>query len=317
MKLNPNGTTVFVFSDPGGAKPCLSLIELNKLTNVVVVSDRKYSFYKDFNVRVRFLNKGFEKFIDEVQPKLIFTGTSYTSNIEKEFISIAKIKNIPCYSFVDHWTRISDRFKYRNGKTTLPDKIWVIDERAKQIAIEENIEENKIVVSGNPYHSWLKNWKPNISLEDFYREIKLEDKGRKLLVYAPDPLSNIEGFEKFGFDELAATSFLVKLFSENSSDLRDWLVLVKPHPNQDTEKLSKIINQHDMFYMLPGNMNVNLIIYYSDLVMGFFSSFLIEADVMGKPVLRFLDKEIKFDPIAELRIGRIVSPEELLLELAQ
>jgi len=298
-----SGKILFVFSDPGGAKPCLSLIEENSLTEAIAVSDRQYPFYNDFKTHVRIENQNFEQLVDSINPELIFTGTSYTSNIENQFIKIAQNKNIPCYSFVDHWTSISRRFYDSSEKMILPDKVWVIDERAREIAIQEDIDKTKIIISGNPYHDWLRNWKPSISKEVFLKQLHLHNLNTKLLVYAPDPLSNVKGKEVYGFDELSASTDLVELFKTHQKELNQWNVLVKAHPNQDRSKLNEIFERHNAFYLLSEKIDTNTIIYYADVVMGFFSSFLIEAAILNKPVLRFIDERTIYDPILEINVG--------------
>lgn len=302
------GNIVFVFSDPGGAKPCLSLIELNNLSNATAISDRQHTFYSCFKTNVIILKDNYEQFIESINPDLIYTGTSYTSDIEKQFIKIAHFRNIPCYSFVDHWTSISQRFKDISGKMILPDKVWVIDEHARQIAIKEGIDRDKIVISGNPYHKWLKKWKASESKVEFFNNIKLKQPYKRILLYAPDPLSNVNGIDIYGFDELSATLALIKIFDAHKTELKDWIVLVKAHPNQDMCKLKDYISGHDFFFMLPENVDTNLAIYYSDVVMGFFSSLLIEASIMNKQVLRFLVGKVENDPLAELKIGNVVYP---------
>lgn len=306
MRPKLTGRILFVFSDPGGAKPCLSLIEENDLHDVIAVSDRTYSFFKDFKTSVEYIENNFELLVEKFKPELIFTGTSYTSDIEKQFIKIAKKKKIRCYSFVDHWTNISKRFEISDGIKDYPDKIWVIDTRAFQIAIKEGIDKSRIVISGNPYHTWLKKWKPEISKENFLKKIGLEGINKKLLVYAPDPLSNVNGIEKYGFDELSATTSLVDLFKKHQSELNNWIVLVKLHPNQNRKRIVPIISDFKLFYLLPENCDVNSTIYFSDLVVGFFSSFLIEATIIGIPVLRlFFEKPLK-DPLDSFDIETLV-----------
>ena len=310
MRPKLKGKVLFVFSDPGGAKPCLSLIEENNLFSAIVLSDRNYSFYNDFKTKVKILDKEFEQLIEFFNPDLIFTGTSYTSEIEKHFIKIAKRRNIPCYSFIDHWTNISKRFEDVNGIRTFPDKVWVIDNRAKQLAIGEGIDEIKIVISGNPYHNWLKNWRPKISREDFFKQLGLQD--QKILIYAPDPLSNVNGIEKYGFDELTATSLLVDLFNAHQNELKEWRVLIKAHPNQNKTKLNKIIKGDNKFIMLPNEVETNETICYGDVIMGFFSSFLIEASIMNKTVVRFLEEPIENEPFTNLNIGNMVNKKSLI-----
>jgi hypothetical protein len=312
MRPKLQGKVLFVFSDPGGAKPCLSLIDLDYISDVIVVSDRQYPFYKDFKSHVNIMNKDFEQFIDKNQPDLIFTGTSYTSDIELQFIKLALKKSIKCYSFVDHWTSIAKRFIDAEGNLVLPDRIWVIDERAKNISIDQGLDESKLLITGNPYHEWLKCWKPTKNKNEFLLDIGLKENSSKILLYAPDPLSNINGTKLYGFDELSATSALVELFRNNRAELRDWIFLVKTHPNQDRNKISEIINEQESFYLLPENIDSNTCIYFSDVVMGFFSSFLLEADIMNKPVLRYFDDDSQNDPIAELNLGIIINKDSFL-----
>lgn len=315
MRPKLSGKILFVFSDPGGAKPCLSFIEESNFINAIAISDREHSFYKDFKTSVIILKHGFEQLIDTLKPDLIFTGTSYKSDIEQQFIKIALRNSITCFSFIDHWTSISKRFEDATGKRTLPDQVWVIDEHAQKIAIKEGIDKAKIIISGNPYHDWLKNWKPKMSKKDFIKYIDLQLQNKKILVYAPDPLSNINGMETYGFDEITATKAFVKLFSENYEELRDWFVLVKTHPNQNKFELKKILFDNPSFILMADDVDANSCIYFADVICGFFSSFLIEASVMNKPVLRFFPEKIKKDSIAHLNIGTEVNTNSFISTL--
>lgn len=311
------GKILFVFSDPGGAKPCLSFIEENNIINAIAISDREYAFYKDFKTSVIILNHGFEQLIDTLKPDLIFTGTSYKSDIEQQFIKIASKKSITCFSFIDHWTSISKRFEDAAGKRTLPDQVWVIDERAQQIAIQEGIDKTKIIISGNPYHGWLKNWKPKVSKKDFIKHIDLQHQNKKILVYAPDPLSNVDGANTYGFDELSIGSLLLIFFEKYETELKDWIVLVKAHPNQNRAKLGEVICGSSYFKFLPSDIDTNTTIYYADAVLGFFSSILIEASIMKKKIFRLHLNYVEKDPLFNLNIGVVVDLKGLLDELSK
>ena len=54
-----------------------------------------------------------------------------------------------------------ERFKYFE-EYIYPDKLWLIDEYAKEKATRDGIDENIIVVSGNPYYDYCK------KLDTFY-----------------------------------------------------------------------------------------------------------------------------------------------------
>ena len=58
--------------------------------------------------------------------------------------------------------------------------------------------------------------------------------------------------------------------------------------------------------------SLNIILYYSDIVIGFFSNMLIEAQILGKQVLRYLPLSTKNDPLNHLNVGEIVELHSLM-----
>ena len=56
-----------------------------------------------------------------------------------------------------------------------------------------------LFVSGNPYLNWLHKWKPQISKESYYNQLGLS-LDKKYIMFAPDPLSNVNGIENYNFD---------------------------------------------------------------------------------------------------------------------
>jgi len=305
------GKGFFVFSDPGGAKPVLTLAESLKdsLQEFRIVSDRQYNFFNDFLVPVNNAPSNAAAELVVFKPDFLFTGTSYTSSVELEYIKAAKELSIYSFAFVDHWTNIRERFQ-RNGKEYLPDKILVIDEKAKQLAIGNGIDEDKLIVFGNPYHNFLKNWKPVLTKAELFQKLGLDDLQKKIVLYAPDPLSNVDGINTFGFDEIMATKILVKTIKELGDK---FYFLLNPHPNQNVEMLESLGGNE--MRILPAGTDVNMIIYYADVVIGFFSSLLIEAGIINRPVIRFFINDRVKDPLAGMNVGEIAYPETLVQKL--
>lgn len=312
-----NGHILFVFSDPGGAKPCLSLLEESQCDNALLLSDRHYEFYKDFNAIVKCPEEPALEIVKKIKPDLIFTGTSYTSGIEREFISAASTLKVPCYSFIDHWTSMAKRFLNNEGQILFPDQVWVIDEKAKQIAIAEGIPSEIVMVTGNPYHTWLYKWRPNISNEDFRKNAGIVDDKKQLMIYAPDPLSNVDGRNAFGFDEYSSTKILIELLERNAIGDKNLLIMVKLHPNQQKDKIEKILSESSLFHILPDSVDTNTAIFYSSLVIGFFSSFLIESQIMNRKVIRFIVDEALADPFEGMKIGVKTNQNFFIKELSK
>jgi hypothetical protein len=268
-----------------------------------------HTFYNNFNVVVEICDKNFNAIISKYIPNFIVTGTSYRSTIEKEIHKIAAREGIPCFAFVDHWTSFRERFEQADGSLLVPDQVWVVDERAKTLAIKAGIPEQRIVISSNPYYDWLGKWKPIISKRTFLDHAGLLSSSERLLLFAPDPLSNIDGKQIYGFDEIEVISQIENLF--NSNQIKNWIVLFKAHPNQDTDVLKNVLKRCNHIQLLPENIDTNTALYYSDAVMGFFSNILIEASILGKAVLRYLPFELENDPFAGLRIGTKTNQHQL------
>lgn len=305
------GKGLFVFSDPGGAKPVLALVLSlkNKLTDFKVISNREYSFYNEFGIHVDKPLPYPEEDISAFSPDFIFTGTSYTSKIELGYIKAGTGQGIPVYAFVDHWTNIRERFS-DNGAEILPDKICLIDERAKTIAEGQGINESMILVSGNPFQDYLRSWKPVQKKEEFFRSNNIDHNDKKIIVFAPDPLSNVDGISKFGFDEVQVSKELSEIIEDTSDK---FIFIFKPHPNQDLSKLdSKFLKT---VIVAPPGIENNSLIYHSDIILGFFSSYLLEAEIMNKKVLRYLPEGYKNDPFQDNNIGAIVNRKTLVENL--
>ncbi len=302
---------LFVFSDPGGAKPILALSETlrDKLKSYLIISDRSYSFFKDFDVKVTQAHGTPSETIKEFDPDFIFTGTSYTSSIGHEYIKEAKLRSISAYTYVDHWTNIRERFA-QNGIELLPDLILLVDEKAKEVAIEAGLPENLLFVSGNPYHDFLRNWQPRVSRKEFYKMLNLQDEKKKIILYAPDPLSNVNGQAIYGFDEITATE---RLANSIRTVCHENYFLLKPHPNQKIERFQE--GKDGCLKIIQADTDVNTLIYYSAIVIGYFSNLLVEATIMHKPVLRFFIKRGLPDPMEGMMIGEVVYPDTVLVKI--
>lgn len=316
LKNKEDSKILIVFSDPGGAKPCLSIASELSDKNFMVVSDRNYSFYQDFGIDVKVLQNLNElnEIITSFMPSLILTGTSYTSSIEKKTIADAKRRGIKVLSFIDHWTSMLGRFRDDEGTVTFPDGIYVIDQNAKNLAVEEGIPLELLNIYPNPYHSWLKKWKPKVIKEDFINSLQISH-SKKIALFAPDPLSNIDGVATYGYDELTALKILLVLIESSITLKEDYHFLFKPHPNQKLEDIEETLRHQSNFDILPQSIDANESIFFSNCIVGFFSSILIEADLMGKKVIRFIPKTSLKDPFRSLNLGVVANEDNLLEEI--
>lgn len=298
------GKGLFVFSDPGGAKPMLALVKLSsEIKDFYFVSDRVYDFYSDFNFIIHSCPEGGEKkLIQQYKPDYIFTGTSYTSKIELRFIKAAKELRINTFAFVDHYTSFMERFLLDEIKV-FPDIVYVIDNYAYELAINSQADAT-ISISPNYYLEYLKNWETSLTKRDFLTKYNLP-LDHKIIVFAPDPLSNINGKSVYGFDETTVCRDLFEALALINST--KYTLVVKMHPNQNAERLKSVIdafnNQHVFF---ATDMHTNTLLYFADMIIGMFSNILLEGSLLGPPVIRYLNGLKKEDPFSKIGLGKVV-----------
>jgi hypothetical protein len=304
-KLELTGKGLFVFSDPGGAKPCLSYIILNCLSNCIVISDRTYSFYSDFNINV-IITEDIEHYISAFKPDYIFTATSYTSNIEKKAIKIAKNKKINCITYVDHSTNILERFEL-NKNFYHPNFILVSDyDVLNEVKRLDLFKSCIILIIKNPYHTFLANWKPNVDKDYFLAQLKISNKS-KIILIAFDPLSNINGIAKYGYDEITGINEINSIIESSNFG---YTFIFKPHPNQNINLLKNVLS--NKIILVSSQADTNCLIYFSDIVIGFFSNILLEANILNKKIIRYRPLGCKKDPFFNKKIGIIASKETLI-----
>ena len=294
-----NFKIIFVFSDPAGGNIIMSLIDNLLLKDKIPEVD-----FKVFSNLEGIIDKSYEKYIiripnnlnliqDEIlrfKPEEIFTTTS-NNNFEHNWRKVAKKINVRVKSFVDHWTGIRKRFRF-NEEEIFPNIIYLIDEEAKRIAIEEGINKNLIVIKENPYYEKVKNFKPNYSKEIFFSKLKITN-NKKIILYISDDIKNKSIFKFLGFNEFTILEDILNsinsLKESKKLNVKDYFFLIKLHPRAKKNKFfyyEGIFKNLGLDFRIIKNFDPLEINYFSDFVLGMFSNMVIESFLMRKKLLR-------------------------------
>jgi hypothetical protein len=279
----PGKNIAFVCSDQAGANACTAMAKMiGGRTRISVYSNRKYN--NDMQ-QVVYTNE--QPSLDKVET--VFLGTSHPASsdyFELNCLKTAKQKNIYTISFIDHWVNFKLRFTDSNGELTFPNEIWVVDEKAKQLAVEEGLPPELIKVTGNPYHYYLKHeWKPFWEGKSYLSSLNITPNALHI-VFAPDPLSLRNKKERTGFSEEEALHDILDVISNFNDE--NLFLIVKCHPLQPLEILAKEIEKTEWPNVsLIKNADSLELINIADLVIGFYSNFLLDAKAMGKKVVRY------------------------------
>ena len=310
----PGKHIAFVFSDAAGANACIALAkicEAEEKVPTLLFSNKKYSEAED-----RLTVSDSVPSFRSLRIDCVFTGTSHPSSsnhFEVNCIKKAVREKIYTISFIDHWTNFKLRFDGLE-KSEYPDEIWIVDETAKQLAISEGLPEEKLFIRMNPYHYYLKNyWRPQYSNKNYFGELQIPKTGFHIL-FAPDPLSIRNGKKVAGFDEEEALNDLLLIISQLNSGIR---LILKCHPLQPVDKLLELIKRNNNpNCVLITEADTLELINASDIVVGFYSNLLLEAEALKKKVIRYFPGKPEADLLKDRKsLKRIQDKNELMQEI--
>lgn len=340
---------ILLFSrDPGGANTVIPLVAALRERGYEVrlfgkeIALEKYSKAGldgiDITGFVSEITQGAIKdFLLSERPEFIITGTSASDYTEKYLWKAAEKLNIPSFAILDQWINYGIRFsrystaeieEYGKAKSHqyLPTKILVMDEFAKAEAIIDGIETSRILVTGQPYFETLIKEKEKITssqLDKIKRKLNLKDDDF-IITFASEPVSiDYANIDYWGFTEKTIFAELVEGVKRISAGLEKRIsIIIRPHPREDEDSFNETISSlgERINIVVDRNSSSMELISLSDMVAGISSMFLIEAAIIGKPVLSIiigLNKERESPFILDRRgiIKSVKEAEELVNRL--
>lgn len=305
----PGNKTAYAFSDAAGTNACIAMYRLNAAFHEEqLLFSNRLNFSSELSLVVQnnipdFSTSGID---------CLFTGTSHPESsecFEINCIKQAKSKGVYTISFIDHWVNFKLRFNGLN-EDEMPDEIWVIDENAKDLAEKEGLPSAKIKIKGNPYHYHLRTcWKPAYLSKSYLSFLGIKEDAFHIL-FAPDPFSIRNIYQKTGFTEGEALKDLLTIVSE----IKDTFLLIKLHPLQPEDVLLNVLEQYpNIPHKLIKEADVPELLAASDLVIGFYSNLLLEASALQKSTIRYFPGNTEADLLAgsQLLHAACVTPTQL------
>ena len=274
----------------------------------------------------------------KVSADMILTGTSSEDFTERCFWQAAERNGIPSFAVLDQWVNYALRFLPQgetaenhvptNGSLILPSTLFIMDEFAKREMRDLGMEENRLVVTGQPFFDYVRESGDRYSAEDIrnLRRTLMGGKPGVLIVFASQPISKLYrenglGEDYWGYTEktiLGNIAHCLDVLAE-SSDSAITLV-VRLHPKEDvvSQEGERPGERGGIRWVFDRDTDSNLLLKASDLVIGMFSMVLLEAAILGK---NFLSVQIglkRENPLVFDRMGTvksILTQAELALSL--
>lgn len=333
---------ILIFArDPGGANVVMPLVgELKKMYEVkVYAKEFAYQHMKKelidcHDIQLELQGNDQEsiiEFVKMISPNLIITGTSLDDYTERFLWKAAKILKIPSFAIIDQWMNLGIRFtkydytgeeEYVKNKIYefLPQKIFVMDKIAKEELIKDGIEENKIIITGQPHFDIVR--KKYDSLQN-----KKIDKDIVNIVFVSEPISRDydKGQEKkkyWGYNEISVFDTLYQALVEFAKiEKRKVRLMIRPHPREDTRIWNEIVKSKKAPYIeliCDAETDSFELLRETDLVCGMSSMFLLEAVICEVPVISIQIGLIRENPFILDKIGilkSVLTKNELYDEL--
>ena len=311
------GRGLLAFSDPAGAKACLGLAAMlvhRGEASPTLVSNRHHAFYADWSLTVEVVESFAVDALPQ-RPDWIFTGTSHPDSSKRFELGVlqqARAQGIPSTAFVDHWTNLRLRFVAADGSMVFPDQILLPDEKALALAVADGLPAALLQIAPNPYLEYIRTvWQPQMQPGAVWEAAGVPSVYTRYVLYAPDPISLRNGDGIWPFDEGSALADIAAALK----DFPGTALLVKPHPLQPPGILTEAIaaaNTYLPVYEVHAPDNLELA-RAADLVIGFHSNFLLEAQAIGKKIVRYFPAGEHLDAIAHLATGcKVTDARELM-----
>lgn len=237
--------------------------------------------------------------------KVIITGTCTGNGIDKKLIQIGKYLNIPSVSVIEHWNLYLYRF-FVDGKTLLPNYIFLNDNHAMKSAIEDGLPKDLLYAYGNPYLEQLQG-KDLSPVDKKIFKLKFGLQRDKILIFISEELNfkkNSDGYR--GFCEFEVLSDIIKSSSNKNID-----VLIKLHPEEALHKYN-CFTRNERVCVAKDNLDFDTIISHADIIIGMDSMMLIEASLFRNDIISYRPRAVKPFIGSKLKILTEVGTKESL-----
>lgn len=257
------------------------------------------------------------RLLDRARPDLVLTGTSEVPSLEKPLWAAARRARIPALAILDYWSNYVERFAGPGGSLApehLPDAIAIMDEIARDEMTAVGFPAGRLHVTGSPHLEEVASLPAGAAERAARLRADLGvAAGAHLVVFASEANARLCGVDAssprfMGFTERTALEELLGAL-EALAPRRPLAphVVVKLHPKESPAEYAWLESRGCPFPLrCVGDVDPRTLILAADLVAGMTSMFLLEAVLLGKPVLSLQPGRLRDDVLISNRAGASV-----------
>ena len=306
--------------EPGGAEvliPVIRLLHADRAYRVIVLS---YGLGA-----TRFAGKGIEcieigpvakddlYLIEQYRPDLIISSATSLPErdmSEKHLWHNARRQGVPTLAFIDQWQNYAPRFSGATPQERLaylPDYINCIDDLGEAEMLREGFQPHLLTKFGHPYLSGLEKSSAAVDAARIKADLGFLP-GQNVPLFVSEAIREHYGRDR-GYDQYDA----FRLFLELCLADGDTAVLVKVHPKDCVSGYQRVAAGYGTLKasFVSDALSPAESLAVADRVYGMTSIMLIEAYVLGKPVVSIQPGLLIEDPLMLSRHGLIERIETL------
>jgi hypothetical protein len=238
-------------------------------------------------------SEGLPEYLDRLAPDVLALGDfGSRGSLHTSLIRAAKRAGIPVASCIAGWDNLSTRPRM----TAIPHRVVVWNEIQRREAAElHGVPAEKVAVTGAPAFDQWFHWQPR-SREEFLARVGL-DPAKHVVLWVGGALLPWEQPEP-----LLVERWLAALRASDDPRLRNVGVLIRPHPYRIEQWQQADLSAFDNVTIWPREQMSMPIdheqqadyydsIFHASAVVGVNTSAMIEAAIVGRPVLSVLDPD--------------------------
>lgn len=225
---------------------------------------------------------------------LLLTATSVNGvDLEKKFIEAARELRLPSLAVLDYWANYRRRFANDGDELIyVPDRIAVMDARARTEMTAAGFDSETIVITGQPAFDALADYRTQWNSGDgqAIRASLGVAPNAAMILFTSQPMVDFYGTDTAapnhpGFTEHTVIPMLIQaLESIHRRAGKEIALVLRPHPRERIADLQGY-KSDDIRIIVDDQQVGRAMTMTADLVIGMNSMILVEAVYLGRPVL--------------------------------
>lgn len=258
-----------------------------------------------------------DRALRDVAPDVVLvTPLVSAASPQTDVVKSARTLGVPCGLCVASWDHLTSKGMMR----VVPDRVFLWNETQRREATSlHRVPDDRVVVTGaQPFDRWFGR-EPTLTRSDFCLKVGLSS-SRPFLLF----VGSTVGISRPDAEEQFVLEWIRRLAA--SEMLRDYGILIRPHPyNPGLWHESRLVDG-DRIAVWPKN-GANPVdeadradyfdsLYHSAAVVGINTSAMIEAAIVGRPVLTIVSEAFQRTQTGTLHFRYLVSASEGFVESA-